>query len=125
MITKVKQLIAIDKIQRFCYLLGIVLFTVVWWYDDLSENPDKSLDWEWAIPSSVLLLQAIINNRLVWKFLFCLFALYSILIIILMIPEFFGANETIVQTELGLMLVIVVIINWILYYMKPTTTYTL
>lgn len=89
MYKKIQQIFSKAIIQRLFYLLGIVFWTLIWWFDDLNENPNQTLDFIWAIPTSLLLFQVIMNTKIIWAIILGLLTLYSTLLLALSIYGLF------------------------------------
>lgn len=71
-----------DKTQRLLCFLAIPLWTYLWYIDDLAQYPNKTLDIGWAIPTSILLLQVILNNRILWIGIFSIVAIFGTVVMI-------------------------------------------
>jgi hypothetical protein len=118
---KLKKLLANYKTQRLLYFFGIPLWTYLWYIDDLSEYPNKTLDIAWAIPTSMLLFQVIFNNKIMWTVLFVIFALFATGITIGSTYSFITSNKfsTDIIFEFAVFISIVTTLTWTFYNMRP------
>jgi hypothetical protein len=101
--------------QRIIYFLGLILWTMIWYFDDLESYPDKTFDMVWGIPSAFLIIQIIFNTFIVWTMIFALVTLYSVFLVTL---AFCGIYR-VFTLEGIIVLSIFFIASWIVYKIKP------
>lgn len=71
MVIKLQNIFSNKRNQLFFYSIGILLWTVLMWFDDLSErtfysNFELSHIFNWLIPDAILLFQMIYSNKVTW-----------------------------------------------------------
>ena len=130
--TKRSGLLALDKVQRLCYVSALILWLVIWKEDfrfyELPSSLGIKYIWLISIPAILLLLQAILNNIILWGTLFGLLLMYTsyaVIVSLMDIVERSGNHEKAiswdVKTFLFFMLIfgLLLLVNVILYKLKP------
>ena len=107
------------KLQRFVYVLLIPIWTLIWYFDDLQQYPNKSLlELSWIIPSGILLVQALLNHVFIWGFLFLILSLYSIALTYASIHSILQGSEHMLAYIILLLFAFVLL--FLFYCIKPT-----
>lgn len=132
LITKISKLLSLDKIQRICYLVALLLWIFMWKDDIYFHNSTSSLGikyiWLIFIPTFLLILQVILNKTILWRAIFGLFFSFTIYIvfkIILNILERSGKHIKPITWDLKTLISLafilgtLFIINWTIYKLKP------
>jgi hypothetical protein len=57
------------------YLFLLLLWTGIWYYDDLAEHPGKTPDLYWFIPAAVILIQLFLQRFVLWILVWIFFDL--------------------------------------------------
>jgi hypothetical protein len=130
--TKRSGIFALDKVQRLCYVTALIIWLVIWKEDfrfyDLPSSLGIKYIWLISIPAILLLLQAILNNIILWGTLFGLLLMYTsyaVIVSLMDIVERSGnhvkAISWDVKTFLFFMLIfgLLLLVNVILYKLKP------
>ncbi len=130
--TKRSGLLALDKVQRLCYVSALILWLVIWKEDfrfyDLPSSLGIKYIWLISIPAILLLLQAILNNIILWGTLFGLLFMYTSYVVIVSLMDIVErsgnhvkAISWDVKTFLFFMLIfgLLLLVNVILYKLKP------
>jgi hypothetical protein len=130
--TKQSGIFAIDKVQRLCYVSALILWLVIWKEDfrfyDLPSSLGIKYIWLISIPAILLLLQAILNNIILWRTLFGLLLMYTSYAVIVSLMDIFERSGNHVKaipwdlkTFLFFMLIfgLLLLVNLILYKLKP------
>ena len=130
--TKRSGLLALDKVQRLCYVSALILWQVIWKEDfrfyELPSSLGIKYIWLISIPAILLLLQAILNNILLWGTLFGLLFMYTSYVVIVSLMDIVErsgnhvkAISWDVKTFLFFMLIfgLLLLVNVILYKLKP------
>jgi hypothetical protein len=130
--TKRSGIFALDKVQRLCYVSALILWLVIWKEDfrfyELPSSLGIKYIWLISIPAILLLLQAILNNIILWGTLFGLLLMntsYVVIVSLMDIVERSGnhvkAISWDVKTFLFFMLIfgLLLLVNVILYKLKP------
>ena len=104
----------INIIQRLTYVLGIILWSVLWYLDDLDEIPNKTLDWVWFVPNALLAFQVLYNNKWMWLAIFCLISIYTFMLTILTTKLLIRGN-----TDQIIVLIIFAISTFAVWLLKP------
>ncbi|MGE0637690.1 MAG: hypothetical protein AB7P01_14695 [Bacteroidia bacterium] len=117
MLNELKIIFRDIKIQRLFYCLGILLWTVMMWNDDLDERTFSSNFttahlFVWAIPDALLLFQIIFNNRIIWMILVVCVLLIAIWMTLLI---FISPLQGIIFSGLFMLM------GLVLYHMQPQT----
>ena len=102
--------------QRSMYVVGIILWTILWYLDDLDEIPNKTLDWVWFVPTSLLAFQVIFNKKWMWFFLFGLMCIYNFMLVIFTIKSIIIGNYNPI-----IILLIFTISTIVIWFLKPKT----
>ena len=121
MLLRIKQILSNKKTQRLLYFIAIPLWTYLWYIDDLSEYPNKTLDIGWAIPTSILLFQVIFNNKIMWIVLFVLFMFFTTAITLGSTYSFITSNDFSANTivDFVIFISVVTVLTWVFYHMRP------
>ena len=130
--TKRSGLLALDKVQRLCYVSALILWLVIWKEDfrfyELPSSLGIKYIWLISIPAILLLLQAILNNIILWGTLFGLLLMYTSYVVIVSLMDIVErsgnhvkAISWDVKTFLFFMLIfgLLLLVNVILYKLKP------
>jgi hypothetical protein len=130
--TKRSGIFALDKVQRLCYVSALILWLVIWKEDfrfyDLPSSLGIKYIWLISIPAILLLLQAILNNIILWGTLFGLLFMYTSYVVIVSLMDIVErsgnhvkAISWDVKTFLFFMLIfgLLLLVNVILYKLKP------
>jgi hypothetical protein len=130
--TKRSGIFASDKVQRLCYVYALILWLVIWKEDfrfyELPSSLGIKYIWLISIPAILLLLQAILNNTLLWGTLFGLLLMYTSYVVIVSLMDIVErsgnhvkAISWNVKTFLFFMLIfgLLLMVNVILYKLKP------
>ncbi len=130
--TKRSGLLALDKVQRLCYVSALILWLVIWKEDfrfyELPSSFGIKYIWLISIPAILLLLQAILNNIILWGTLFGLLLTYTSYVVIVSLMDIVErsgnhvkAISWDVKTFLFFMLIfgLLLLVNLILYKLKP------
>jgi len=130
--TKRSRLLALDKVQRLCYVSALILWLVIWKEDfrfyELPSSLGIKYIWLISIPAILLLLQAILNNIILWGTLFGLLFMYTSYVVIVSLMDIversgnhMKAISWDVKTFLFFMLIfgLLLLVNVILYKLKP------
>ena len=130
--TKRSGIFASDKVQRLCYVSALILWLVIWKEDfrfyELPSSLRIKYIWLISIPAILLLLQAILNNILLWGTLFGLLFMYTSYVVIVSLMDIVErsgnhvkAISWDVKTFLFFMLIfgLLLLVNVILYKLKP------
>ena len=130
--TKRSGLLALDKVQRLCYVSALILWLVIWKEDfqfyELPSSLGIKYIWLISIPAILLLLQAILNNIILWGTLFGLLFMYTSYVVIVSLMDIVErsgnhvkAISWDVKTFLFFMLIfgLLLLVNVILYKLKP------
>lgn len=130
--TKRSGIFALDKVQRLCYVSALILWLVIWKEDFRFYKLPSSLGikyiWLISIPAILLLLQAILNNIILWGTLFGLLLMYTSYVVIVSLMDIVErsgkhvkAISWDVKTFLFFMLIfgLLLLVNVILYKLKP------
>jgi hypothetical protein len=130
--TKRSGLLALDKVQRLCYVYALILWLVIWKEDfrfyELPSSLGIKYIWLISIPAILLLLQAILNNIILWGTLFGLLLMYTSYVVIVSLMDIVErsgnhvkAISWDVKTFLFFMLIfgLLLLVNVILYKLKP------
>jgi len=130
--TKRSGLLALDKVQRLCYVSALILWLVIWKEDfrfyELPSSFGIKYIWLISIPAILLLLQAILNNIILWGTLFGLLLMYTSYVVIVSLMDIversgnhMKAISWDVKTFLFFMLIfgLLLLVNVILYKLKP------
>ena len=131
-ITKRSGIFTLDVVQRLCYVSALILWLVIWKdyfrFYDLPSSLGIQYIWLISIPATLLLLQAILNNIILWGTLFGLLLTYTIYAACVTLMDIFErsgnhvkAISWDVKTFLFFMLVfgLLLLVNLILYKLKP------
>jgi hypothetical protein len=122
-----------DKIQRLIYMIGLVLWIILW-FDELkymSENNSYGFYvWSVLIPIPLLILQIIFNKKSLWYLLFIYSILYSLDILWSIIvkdiiidssrdfsPQPFWRFEKILRWLI--IFIVIFVTNWTITRIKP------
>lgn len=121
-----------DKVQRLCYVSALILWLVIWKEDfrfyELPSSLGIKYIWLISIPAILLLLQAILNNIILWGTLFGLLLMYTSFVVIVSLMDIVErsgnhvkAISWDVKTFLFFMLIfgLLLLVNVILYKLKP------
>jgi hypothetical protein len=130
--TKRSGIFALDKVQRLCYVSALILWLVIWKEDfrfyELPSSLGIKYIWLISIPAILLLLQAILNNIILWGTLFGLLLMYTSYVVIVSLMDIVErsgnhvkAISWDVKTFLFFMLIfgLLLLVNVILYKLKP------
>lgn len=130
--TKRSGIFALDKVQRLCYVSALILWLVIWKEDfrfyELPSSLGIKYIWLISIPAILLLLQAILNNIILWGTLFGLLLMYTSFVVIVSLMDIVErsgnhvkAISWDVKTFLFFMLIfgLLLLVNVILYKLKP------
>jgi hypothetical protein len=130
--TKRSGIFALDKVQRLCYVSALILWLVIWKEDFRFYKLPSSLGikyiWLISIPAILLLLQAILNNIILWGTLFGLLFMYTSYVVIVSLMDIVErsgnhvkAISWDVKTFLFFMLIfgLLLLVNVIHYKLKP------
>lgn len=130
--TKRSGIFALDKVQRLCYVSALILWLVIWKEDfrfyELPSSLGIKYIWFISIPAILLLLQAILNNIILWGTLFGLLLMYTSFVVIVSLMDIVErsgnhvkAISWDVKTFLFFMLIfgLLLLVNVILYKLKP------
>ena len=130
--TKRSGIFALDKVQRLCYVSALILWLVIWKEDfrfyELPSSLGIKYIWLISIPAILLLLQAILNNIILWGTLFGLLFMYTSYVVIVSLMDIVErsgnhvkAISWDVKTFLFFMLIfgLLLLVNVILYKLKP------
>lgn len=130
--TKRSGIFALDKVQRLCYVSALILCLVIWKEDfrfyELPSSLGIKYIWFISIPAILLLLQAILNNIILWGTLFGLLLMYTSFVVIVSLMDIVErsgnhvkAISWDVKTFLFFMLIfgLLLLVNVILYKLKP------
>jgi hypothetical protein len=130
--TKQPGIFALDKVQRLCYVSALILWLVIWKEDfrfyELPSSLGIKYIWLISIPAILLLLQAILNNIILWGTLFGLLLMYTSYVVIVSLMDIVErsgkhvkAISWDVKTFLFFMLIfgLLLLVNVILYKLKP------
>lgn len=130
--TKRSGIFALDKVQRLCYVSALILWLVIWKEDfrfyELPSSLGIKYIWFISIPATLLLLQAILNNIILWGTLFGLLLMYTSFVVIVSLMDIVErsgnhvkAISWDVKTFLFFMLIfgLLLLVNVILYKLKP------
>jgi hypothetical protein len=130
--TKRSGLLALDKVQRLCYVSALILWLVIWKEDfrfyELPSSLGIKYIWLISIPAILLLLQAILNNIILWGTLFGLLFMYTSYVVIVSLMDIVERSGNHVKaiswdlkTFLFFMLIfgLLLLVNVILYKLKP------
>lgn len=131
-ITKRSGIFTLDVVQRLCYVSALILWLVIWKdyfrFYDLPSSLGIQYIWLISIPATLLLLQAILNNIILWGTLFGLLLTYTIYAACVTLMDIFErsgnhvkAISWDVKTLLFFMLIfgLLLLVNLILYKLKP------
>lgn len=118
---KIKQFMSNNITQRVIYFLGVLLWTFLWYFDDLNEYPNKTLDLAWAIPTLLLLFQIIFNNRIMWSILFVTFTVYLGAGVLGLTYSFLTSGRLTSESTVEYVIFssLVAFFIWTFYHMKP------
>jgi hypothetical protein len=130
--TKRSGIFASDKVQRLCYVSALILWLVIWKEDfrfyELPSSLGIKYIWLISITAILLLLQAILNNIILWGTLFGLLLMYTGYVVIVSLMDIIErsgnhvkAISWDVKTFLFFMLILglLLLVNLILYKLKP------
>lgn len=133
MIRIIKEILGKDLYQRIIFGIGLVLWTLVNW-SELIKNPNSETSIGisyltiYLIPSLLLSIQIIRNNRILWGLIFGLFSTFLLISLIMGIKDSIirsGNHLKAIDWNLEAIIRIVVffgvlgIIDWIIYQLKP------
>lgn len=133
MIEKIRDILTKDFIQRTLYGLGIILWTMIMW-ERLKNNPYSASSLKvsyltlYLIPATILLIQIIRNNKLLWILIFGLFSCYILVSLFLVTWDAIERSGNHVKAIdwtfkdfafLILFFGILGIIDWTIYQLKP------
>ena len=134
-ITKISRLLSLDKVQRLCYLIALLLWLLMWQDDFRFYNATSSLGvkyiWLISIPATMLLLQVILNKTILWATIFGLVLVYTIYAVYLTLTDIIersGNHVKAISWDLKSFLLLIFIfgllflINWTLFKLKPNGT---
>lgn len=121
-------------VQRIIYGIGIILWTLIMWTDLINFPLSKSSLGVpylilYLIPTVVLAIQTILNTRLLWWTIWLIFSGYILISVILVIIDSIErsgnhpkAISWTINDILQLFFVfgVLLIVDWIIYYLKPT-----
>jgi hypothetical protein len=103
------------------YLFLLLLWTAIWYYDDLSENPGKTPDIYWFVPAALILFQMIAQRFVFWIIVWIFFDLLFILPVIA--PLFrFAYDQTFIYNSIPAYLVgvaVFALFNLAFYFVNP------
>ena len=133
LIKKFKNILSNDPIQRVIYGLGFLLWTLIMW-DSINRFPNSISSLKisyltlYIIPSTILLIQIIRNNKLFWLLTFGLFSCYILVTIIFVFMDIVERSGNHVKAIIWsfsdifillLLLGLLGVIDWIIYQIKP------
>lgn len=138
-LTKIIKLLERDKIQRYIYGIGLIIWLLVW-FRSLKysfQNFDKitlSAQGEYwiivSIPLILFILQIIFNNKKIWFLIFTIVILTSIYILWTLIifnifvdfnRDYAPPNFWTLKRVINLLLIplVIILINWVVWKLKP------
>ena len=133
-LNKISEYLKKDKIQRFLYGIGLLIWVIIW-IDDLKLYDSKSslgikYLWLMTIPTLLLIGQLILNNKIIWTLILGLTSCYTIwtlwkIIFSEILVEFHRdySPESIWDLKQVLTLLIIFfvlfIVNWTIWKIKP------
>ena len=122
-----------DKVQRLFYFIGLVVWLLLLKNEFHKYDKESSLGisyfWLILIPATLLTLQIILNQKIIWFIIFSLvltYSIYSVYYTLTDIIERSGnhvkAISWDIQTTVILIIIFIILIltNWILYNLKPS-----
>lgn len=133
MINKVKDILAKDFVQRTLYGVGLILWTILAW-DNISRYPysESSIGVNYltlyTVPTIMLVLQIIRNNKLLWGLVFGLVTAFIIISFYLALSDSIersGNHVKAIEWDIrGILFliayfVILLIADWTVYNMRP------
>lgn len=133
MIDKISDILTKDFIQRTLYGLGIILWTLIMW-EKLKNNPYSTSSLKvsyltlYLIPATILLIQIIRNNKLLWILIFGLFSGYILVSLFLVTWDAIKRSGNHLKAIdwtfkdfafLILFFGILGLIDWTIYQLKP------
>lgn len=131
-ISSISNFLKKDKVKRVFYFLGLVTWLLI--NENQFHKYDKTSSfgityfWLILIPSTLLLLQIIFNNRVLWFLIFASvlsFTLYSMYYTLTDIIERSGNHVKAIYWDFETTIILIAIYlilfltNWILYKLKP------
>ncbi len=135
LIAKISRLLSLDKVQRLCYAAALVLWLLIMKDDFRSYNSTSSFGmkyfWLISIPATILFVQAILNNTILWVTIFGLVLTNTFYLVYMTLTDIIERSSNHVKaiswdTESFLQLIffftILFVINWTLYKLKPNWT---
>lgn len=130
---KLIEYLKLDTVQRFVYAIGLLLWVLIWiddWKDVFKEEYINIYFFQILLPTGLLILQVVVNNKFIWTLIILYLSLYSAWIIWNIIhldilieierdysPLPFWTSEKI-QNWL-IMASLIFLINWIFWKIKP------
>jgi hypothetical protein len=131
-ISKISTLLAKDKIQRICYLTLCIIWLLSWRDHYRFYNAESSLGikyiWLFSIPATLLIVQTIINKTIIWAMIFGLVSLFSVYSVYSILADTIERSGNHVKAiswnfyEVVLLityLLVLLVVNWVIYKIKP------
>ena len=122
-----------DKVQRLFYFIGLVVWLLLLKNEFHKYDKESSLGisyfWLILIPATLLTLQIILNQKIIWFIIFSLVLTYSIYSVYYTLTDIIDRSGNHVkaiswdiQTTVILIIIFIILIltNWILYNLKPS-----
>ncbi len=130
----IREILSNDFVQRIIYGIGILLWTIIMWKELLKFPFSKSSFGVpylilYLIPTIILVIQIIINTRLLWWIIWLIFSGYILISLSLVTIDSIersgnhpkAINWTFQDIfQLILVFGLFIAIDWIIYRMKPT-----
>lgn len=132
-IDKIKYFLAKDQIQRIVYCLALIFWTLIM-FESIKKYPfvKSSLNISYLtlymLPLSILVLQIIRNNKIVWALIFGLFSSYILVSIFFVVRDIIERSGNHVKSisldlkDISLLILIfgfLGLIDWVIYSIKP------
>ena len=133
MIDKIKNILTKEAIQRTIYGLGLILWTVIM-LESIRNFPFSTSSLKisyltlYLIPATILIIQIIRNNKLLWLLIFTVFSSYILVSLFFVswdIIERGGNHVKAINWSLKDIIIIILffgflgVIDWIIYHLKP------
>ena len=133
MIEKIKGILNKDLHQRMILGIGLILWTFIMW-DGIVNHPNSESSFGisymtlFLIPTMILVLQIIRNNKILWGLIFGLFSAYILISLIMGISDAVirsGNHVKAIDWNLKdlilvfLLFIVLGIVDWIIFQLKP------
>lgn len=131
-VSSISSFLKKDKVQRLIYFLGLIIWLLLFKNEfqiyDKTSSLGISYLWLILIPSTLLALQTIFNDKTLWFIIFALvlmYSIYSTYYTVTDIIERSGNHVKAIDWDLKttailiFVYIILFVINWILFNLKP------